>query len=307
MRHIWGDAPGCDTDDEVADTPLQDQASSGCPSSAESCGGPNMFQNYMDFTDDSCMNLFTEGQKIRMRSAIEVSHAGLLNPLCTPKILPPHCSDNIQNNGEVLIDCGGECRPCPPNCTDGIQNFGETGVDCGGRCKLSCTVFTSPITVTIQLDNYPNETYWEIRDLKSDSLLYETDATTKKGKNSNLLVSPPLLLSVGDYQYTIYDKYGDGICCQYGNGFYRVSDARNTTIASGSFFFRFAEHLFRIGEPKDNNNGSYNDHNYHNQDNYNNHNNHHNDDNYNNHHGNNNYNNDKDGHHGNNNYNNNHY
>lgn len=44
----------------------------------------------------------------------------------------PSCSDGIQNQGEIGIDCGGlNCAPCI-TCDDGIQNQGETEVDCGG-------------------------------------------------------------------------------------------------------------------------------------------------------------------------------
>ena len=46
----------------------------------------------------------------------------------------PSCDDQIQNQGEEGIDCGGPCpTPCP-SCSDQIQNQGETGIDCGGPC-----------------------------------------------------------------------------------------------------------------------------------------------------------------------------
>jgi hypothetical protein len=71
LKHLWGDAD-CG-DDGVADTPKQSTFSSGCPSGIRlsPCGNsPNgdMYMNYMDFTNDACINLFTEGQKTRMRS-----------------------------------------------------------------------------------------------------------------------------------------------------------------------------------------------------------------------------------------------
>jgi hypothetical protein len=43
------------------------------------------------------------------------------------------CSDNIQNQNETAVDCGGSCAACP-TCVDGIQNQNETGIDCGGPC-----------------------------------------------------------------------------------------------------------------------------------------------------------------------------
>ncbi len=44
------------------------------------------------------------------------------------------CDDGIQNQGETGVDCGGPCAPCQ-TCDDGIQNQNETGIDCGGVCK----------------------------------------------------------------------------------------------------------------------------------------------------------------------------
>eukprot|EP01084_Bolivina_argentea_P075719 137224_1 len=60
LRHIWGDG-GCQYDDFVSDTPIDDGANSECPAEAtESCGTHDMFMNYMDYT--TCKTMFTEGQ-----------------------------------------------------------------------------------------------------------------------------------------------------------------------------------------------------------------------------------------------------
>lgn len=71
LYHIWGDDNGsCSGSDLCADTPNQADETYGCPSFPQvSCSnGPNgdMFQNYMDYSDDICMNLFTLNQKARM-------------------------------------------------------------------------------------------------------------------------------------------------------------------------------------------------------------------------------------------------
>ncbi|TYP99879.1 putative secreted protein (Por secretion system target) [Tenacibaculum adriaticum] len=70
LRHIWGDG-GCGVDDFVSDTPESDAANYGCESSHSSCGSLDMVENYMDYSDDTCMNLFTVGQKARMRTVLE--------------------------------------------------------------------------------------------------------------------------------------------------------------------------------------------------------------------------------------------
>jgi len=87
LRHIWGDAT-CGND-QVSDTPTQQTSNTGCPSFPKvTCSnGPNgdMFMNYMDYTYDACMNIFTQGQSTRMNASINTSRASLLTSLgCTP-------------------------------------------------------------------------------------------------------------------------------------------------------------------------------------------------------------------------------
>jgi gliding motility-associated-like protein len=88
LRHIWGDETDCNGTDYVDDTPPQAANTSGCPTHPQkSCPKDNpmneMFQNYMDLTNDNCLNLFTEGQVSRMQIVLESSprRASLLIPL----------------------------------------------------------------------------------------------------------------------------------------------------------------------------------------------------------------------------------
>jgi hypothetical protein len=68
LRHIWGDAT-CGSD-LVGDTPTHNTANYGCPSAGHrsTCSGTpvEMTMNYMDYTDDACMYMFSTGQKSRM-------------------------------------------------------------------------------------------------------------------------------------------------------------------------------------------------------------------------------------------------
>ena len=136
LRHIWGDG-GCSVDDFVSDTPLSDGPNYGCPIGHVSCGTEDMVQNYMDYTDDACMNIFTVGQSDRMNALF--APGGVRESLLTSNGCGsgsgPTCTDGIMNGNETGVDCGGpDCDPCedPPTCTDGIMNGNETGVDCGG-------------------------------------------------------------------------------------------------------------------------------------------------------------------------------
>jgi hypothetical protein len=73
LYHIWGDdGNACTQSDLVGDTPNQADENYNCPTfPTVSCSnGPNgdMFMNYMDYTDDACMFMFTNGQKTRMHA-----------------------------------------------------------------------------------------------------------------------------------------------------------------------------------------------------------------------------------------------
>ena len=56
-------------DDMVVDTPLSDGPNYGCPQyPTKRCDSNDMTMNYMDYTDDACMHMFTDGQVSRMRA-----------------------------------------------------------------------------------------------------------------------------------------------------------------------------------------------------------------------------------------------
>jgi hypothetical protein len=73
LRHIWGDdGTACTGSDLVADTPNQGSENYGCPAATKkSCSNTgDMFMNYMDYTDDACMFMFSAGQKARMQATV---------------------------------------------------------------------------------------------------------------------------------------------------------------------------------------------------------------------------------------------
>lgn len=108
LKHIWGDTY-CG-DDNVEDTPKQGNFTSGCPSGIRSTCDNNgaagdMYMNYMDFTNDACMNLFTKGQKERMRLSFEdggpraslLSSKGSMEPWAVEEIPLPGETNTVNN------------------------------------------------------------------------------------------------------------------------------------------------------------------------------------------------------------------
>jgi hypothetical protein len=85
LRHIWGDdGNGCSGDDFVGDTPNCAGANTGVPAFPHvTCSnGPNgdLFQNYMDYTDDAGMFMFTGGQVTRMQACLDGDRPTLGHP-----------------------------------------------------------------------------------------------------------------------------------------------------------------------------------------------------------------------------------
>ena len=133
LRHIWGDAT-CG-DDFCADTPIHHDSNYHCPTtiplSCDPVPVPEMIQNYMDYTDDACMNIFTQNQKDRIitvmtnsprRSSLKTSTKGTAISL-------------VANDAEIKIEAGkcvvtpdnvGCNTPPPSNKQVAIYNRGNT-------------------------------------------------------------------------------------------------------------------------------------------------------------------------------------
>ena len=113
---------GCGGGDQCADTPAVDSPNFGCPTTHMSCGDLDMVRNYMDYTDDSCMNVFTNDQKARVIAAMTNS-ANRPNTTTSDKCTP---LADVSNDGSIEINqlvpgaaCTGEIVP-----NIRVQNFG---------------------------------------------------------------------------------------------------------------------------------------------------------------------------------------
>lgn len=84
LLHPWSDgsfsgesSPNCSLYDDIGDTPIQDFYATGCFSRI-SCGTKDMLENYMQYTSESCIVMFTEGQKTKMRNTLTGVRSGLI-------------------------------------------------------------------------------------------------------------------------------------------------------------------------------------------------------------------------------------
>ena len=113
LYHIWGDDQSqedpCSWSDNVADTPNQAGYTQGSPPFPQiSCNnGPNgnMFMNYMDYTSDNAMFMFTFGQSRRIDATLRGPRASILNsdgliPPVTTNVIALRSQDKLEEEGD---------------------------------------------------------------------------------------------------------------------------------------------------------------------------------------------------------------
>ena len=176
LRHIWGDS-NCGND-YCNDTPLHNTENYGCPSypHLSTCSGTpiEMTMNYMDYTDDACMNMFSQDQKTRMIAAINTSRSGLLT-----------------SNGCSNADYG---------CTDPTAtNYDPAASYDDGSCTYPCI---NGVAVVYTPGSYANENGFTITDCSGAVLASMSSGTV--GFNDPCVVLPAV------YSVNLTDSYGDG-------------------------------------------------------------------------------------------------
>lgn len=304
LRHIWGDE-SCGTD-YVADTPVHEADNYGCFShpKANSCGtADEMFENYMDYTDDLCMNIFTINQVDRFNAVILNSPRRKELPSSTglassysydamvfaepdfTEVLATNCSSSRKANVRIFnrgtsvitsanlsINDGGTIYTktwtgsLSPN-RDTLVNLDLLGTKPNNSLSVSVTTIngsgdqnssnnvstynytygatqsfnTTTVKLALQLDEYGSETTWELLDSKG-SVLYESETYADTEGSTPALKNYTFNLSNNEcYTFNIYDDYGDGFCCDYGNGYYKLTTGDNTVMVNKIDFMSSAD------------------------------------------------------------------
>lgn len=295
LRHIWGDTSECfDDGDFCDDTPPATAANEICEPNF-SCDAFNMIENYMDYTPDTCTNIFTQDQKTRMITVMNFAsrRASLLNsdacippqtfafdagvsivstnvsdcePKATPQIrLENEGSDvaitsvalsyNFSGNFEQTLEWSGLLEPGQHVLVDlnettlpvGNQLFNVSIVSVNGEqddfllnnsrtlpliINDAQSFNTNQVTLNLVLDNYPDETTWEFRN-SSGTVVFTGGPYTTNGETINQTFD---VVEDECYIFTIFDDFGDGICCGFGQGSYTLTTVQGTVIAAGGSF-----------------------------------------------------------------------
>lgn len=113
-----------------------------------------------------------------------------------------------------------------------VNGAANDDVDTNNSTTLSFNAISgnaSSFSLNIVLDDYPDETSWDIQD-NSGNILASGSGYTGGTVDLDVCVA------AGCYEFTIYDQYGDGICCAFGTGSYTVVNPNGVTVATGGEF-----------------------------------------------------------------------
>lgn len=102
--------------------------------------------------------------------------------------------------------------------------------------SASFTANTGPTldyTLELLLDDYGSETTWELRN-DNNQVVYEGGPYGDDLDGTLEVIA--LCIPEGCYTFTIFDEWGDGICCAYGEGSYTLLNDLGQAFASGGEF-----------------------------------------------------------------------
>lgn len=151
LHHIWGDdAPGaCTGTDYCNDTPTQADPYFGCPNFPQSsCGSTDMFMNFMDYTYDACMNIFTNNQKGRMWAALH----GPRNSIRTSNGCEPGHGAGFDEQSEEIHAVSLYPNPCDNLLNISLQMALRQDVTLNIYNSLGQQVYTMSFTQTRSID-----------------------------------------------------------------------------------------------------------------------------------------------------------
>lgn len=147
LFHIWGDDNGlCTGTDFVDDTPNQGNATNGCATGVKTdactpAGNGVMYQNYMDYSNDACLVMFTAGQVSRMEAALSLNRSSLLNSKgCIPVERKPYDAQLRTINSPAQ-------RLCSPAFTP-VVTIRNAGTQPLSSLSIQTSIDNGPVTVT---------------------------------------------------------------------------------------------------------------------------------------------------------------
>jgi PKD repeat protein len=186
--------------DRVCDTPPTTLNAS-C--SAPACGGTQQVQNYLDYTSQTCQNMFTEGQKVRMRTTLEEERTSMLTSLgCMPVytrdagitgvISPTGTSCNTSYNPVVTLTNFGSAALTSVTINYNVNGVGNNTFSWTGSLASGASTTVNLPAITVGLGNL---TFYAFTS-NPNGLADENASNNQSSSNFNVTNGATLTLSV---------------------------------------------------------------------------------------------------------------
>ena len=145
-----------------------------------------------------------------------------------------------------------------PNAAADPTNYNNTRTH---NFTLAPQINNTELELAIRTDQYGYELYWEIIDdvgtihaSGGNQVVAATNGGAQLAApndpgaypSQSYIVEPISLPGAGCYQLRVYDDYADGLCCFYGNGFYRLRQPGGQPFLQGGSFGALATHYFAV-------------------------------------------------------------
>lgn len=122
-----------------------------------------------------------------------------------------------------------------------VENTNNTTASSTTSLEILCPSPQRKITIQIQTDRFGNDTSWSFR-VKGGPIIAKNERTYEKKvqvDNRDVCIEDASL-----YEFTVHDAYGDGMCCAYKDGYYRILthhpmsdiESKTETILHGGYF-----------------------------------------------------------------------
>jgi hypothetical protein len=285
LRHPWADEENCTATDFVSDTPNQYTRTYYCPSfpKTDACTSTSpgiMFMNYMDYTDDACMNLFTNGQIARMRAMFD-TQTGIRKEIMTLATFltnPPYITGPAYFNtsgtftlhnlpsGATFTCSGGNLQSSVSGNSITLSGTNETEPHIGNISALVTFNNTSYWTKPIQFIygeyvpefvagiSYSGGQYvsgWCISGSGSGLLMIDNAGSIERQLLTNMQYQARILNSNGTVHYTLPNTFSFpevgffATGCSGGYPYYML-ELRNVTYNVNSTWVRLFDYIYGI-------------------------------------------------------------
>ncbi len=151
-------------------------------------------------------------------------------------------ASNMISLGEIQVSASGSFTATLIN-PNGQTDQNSTNNQASAQFEIvSQHHQTNQLIFVLQRDQWASETTWDFKN--SEGTVLYSGGPYPNQQNPELITLTFDLSEEDCYTFTINDDFGDGICCTYGNGYYRLELPDQTIINQNSNFGDLATYTF---------------------------------------------------------------